>query len=296
MKNKMHLCFLFLTAAAICFGGCSGLLRQDNQTKNSVSETKVQQNNSETKEAEKSEKEFTASYRNLSLTLPPGWSVEVDKKSLCSFAAENGDSLEISFTEGMAKVTLLEFPMSEEEAREAARKEGHLEEDWLVTDFYSKTDQKKETVDYYQYLLNNKHTSACIYKTGIRTAEQAYLITANLANDRSESREELIGILQSLQFLDEERLTEVFAEGIEGETENLSGEETENENPAGTQTARCTSPVNVRTAPNASNSQILGYLETGEVVTVLEIENNWYKIEYQGGIGYAYGDYFEDEE
>ncbi|MCI5648187.1 MAG: SH3 domain-containing protein [Fusicatenibacter sp.] len=296
MKGKMQLCFSFMAAAALLLGGCSALLTEENQTKSSASAANMRKEVTAAKEKEKSETEFTTSYRNLSLTLPPNWSVSEDKKSISRFEAESGDTLEISFTEGMAKVTVLEFPMSREEANAAASEAGHLEDDWLIADYSSGTYRSEETVDYYQYLLKNRNTSSAIYKAGVRTTRQAYLITAKLTDADETCMEELTGILRSLQFLDEEELTEAFLAGLDGEKENLQGEEESEEAPAGTQMARCSSPVNVRTAPNVSNSQILGYLEIGEEVRVLEIVNNWYKIEYQGGIGYAYGDYLEEIE
>lgn len=44
--------------------------------------------------------------------------------------------------------------------------------------------------------------------------------------------------------------------------------------------------LNVRSAPNAGNSRIIGSLSKDQVVTVIDITNGWGKITYQGKTGY----------
>ena len=56
------------------------------------------------------------------------------------------------------------------------------------------------------------------------------------------------------------------------------------------------SPVNVRTEPNVSTSQVIGALMTGEEVEMLGKENGWYKISYEGKTAYVYEDYVKEKE
>ena len=60
-------------------------------------------------ESEDGEKEFLSTYQNIIITLPEGWNVMRDEKIQCSFISEDGESLEISYREGMAKVILMDF-------------------------------------------------------------------------------------------------------------------------------------------------------------------------------------------
>lgn len=50
------------------------------------------------------------------------------------------------------------------------------------------------------------------------------------------------------------------------------------------------SVLNIRQAPSTS-AAIIGTLTNGESVEVYASEGNWYKIAYNGGVGYVYGSY-----
>ena len=53
------------------------------------------------------------------------------------------------------------------------------------------------------------------------------------------------------------------------------------------------STVNVRDLPNSNNGKVIGQLQTGATVHVTGKcnEANWYRIDYNGGIGYCFCDY-----
>lgn len=58
----------------------------------------------------------------------------------------------------------------------------------------------------------------------------------------------------------------------------------------------CIHSVNVRDQAQSSDSNVIGTLEEGEVVTVLSKEGNWYKIRFEGETGYVYKKYLEKKE
>lgn len=66
--------------------------------------------------SQKMVKKFSFYLSNIAVTLPEGWNVTKDEKIQCSFVSEDGESLEISYREGMAKVVLMDFPENEESA------------------------------------------------------------------------------------------------------------------------------------------------------------------------------------
>ncbi|MBO7632239.1 MAG: SH3 domain-containing protein, partial [Lachnospiraceae bacterium] len=58
------------------------------------------------------------------------------------------------------------------------------------------------------------------------------------------------------------------------------------------------STVNVRDLPNSTNGKIIGKLETGTKIHVTGKcnEANWYRVDYNGGIGYVFCDYLSTGE
>lgn len=57
-----------------------------------------------------------------------------------------------------------------------------------------------------------------------------------------------------------------------------------------TQVTIATPILNVRSGPGVDNQQI-GQLQNGDIVTVLEVKDNWYKIEYNGSVGWVASEY-----
>ncbi|GEM_PF-719944 len=79
------------------------------------------------------------------------------------------------------------------------------------------------------------------------------------------------------------------------EPETPQPTETPSEPEKTTQTGKVvnvTSSLNVRNGPGTNYDKI-GSLGPGATVTVIEKEGNWYKIEYNGGVGYVSADYIE---
>lgn len=105
-------------------------------------------------------------------------------------------------------------------------------------------------------------------------------------------------ILESLQFPDNELLTETFQTACQEQKRALEAENNSDgvKKQKGKKTVTCISPVNVRTEPNISTSQVLGALTTGEEVEMLGKENGWYKISYEGKTAYVYEDYVKEKE
>jgi len=105
-------------------------------------------------------------------------------------------------------------------------------------------------------------------------------------------------ILESLQFPDNELLTETFQTACKEQKRALKAENNSDgvKKQKGKKTVTCISPVNVRTEPNVSTSQVIGALTTGEEVEMLGKENGWYKISYEGKTAYVYEDYVKEKE
>ena len=110
MRNRKN-CLAVLLMTTIVVMGC-GNQQVEKENSSAVSEraSSVQD------ESEDGEKEFLSTYQNIIITLPEGWNVMRDEKIQCSFISEDGESLEISYREGMAKVILMDFPEDEESA------------------------------------------------------------------------------------------------------------------------------------------------------------------------------------
>ena len=53
--------------------------------------------------------------------------------------------------------------------------------------------------------------------------------------------------------------------------------------------------LRVRSSAN-TNSKVLGYLHNGEKVNIIEKTGSWYKIDFNGKIGYVHGDYIKEGE
>ena len=110
MRNRKN-CLAVLLMTTIVVMGC-GNQQVEKENPSAVSERAP----SVQDESEDGEKEFLSTYQNIIITLPEGWNVMRDEKIQCSFISEDGESLEISYREGMAKVILMDFPEDEESA------------------------------------------------------------------------------------------------------------------------------------------------------------------------------------
>ena len=110
MRNRKN-CLAVLLMTTIVVMGCGNQqVEKENPSVVSERASSVQD------ESEDGEKEFLSTYQNIIITLPEGWNVMRDEKIQCSFISEDGESLEISYREGMAKVVLMDFPEDEESA------------------------------------------------------------------------------------------------------------------------------------------------------------------------------------
>ena len=106
-------------------------------------------------------------------------------------------------------------------------------------------------------------------------------------NGSNDTQQIVPEILESLQFPDNELLTETFQTACQEQKRALEAENNSDgvKKQKGKKTVTCISPVNVRTEPNVSTSQVIGALTTGEEVEMLGKENGWYKISYEGKNG-----------
>ena len=234
MRNRKN-CLAVLLMTTIVVMGC-GNQQVEKENSSAVSEraSNVQD------ESEDGEKEFLSTYQNIIITLPEGWNVMRDEKIQCSFISEDGESLEISYREGMAKVALMDFPEDEE----------------------------------------------------------GYQIIWKKGSGSNDTQQIVPEILESLQFPDNELLTETFQTACQEQKRALEAENNSDgvKKQKGKKTVTCISPVNVRTEPNVSTSQVIGALMTGEEVEMLGKENGWYKISYEGKTAYVYEDYVKEKE
>lgn len=252
MRNRKN-CLAVLLMTTIVVMGC-GNQQVEKENPSAVSEraSNVQD------ESEDGEKEFLSTYQNIIITLPEGWNVMRDEKIQCSFISEDGESLEISYREGMAKVILMDFPEDEENA-ENLLYPNEITGENSISDFMVKTanEGKDNESSFYRFQVKN-----------------------------------------SLQFPDNELLTETFQTACQEQKRALKAENNSDgvKKQKGKKTVTCISPVNVRTEPNVSTSQVIGALTTGEEVEMLGKENGWYKISYEGKTAYVYEDYVKEKE
>lgn len=71
-------------------------------------------------------------------------------------------------------------------------------------------------------------------------------------------------------------------------------ETTETANIVQTQRTVSALGLNVRSGPGV-NYSVLGTLRRGETVDVLSEQNNWYTISYNGGVGFVYAPYIDEQ-
>ena len=99
----------------------------------------------------------------------------------------------------------------------------------------------------------------------MKTENEGYQIIWKKGSGNNDTQQIVPEILESLQFPDNELLTETFQTACK---EQKKGAEAENNSDGvkkqkGKKTVTCISPVNVRTEPNVSTSQVIGALTTG---------------------------------
>ena len=294
MRNRKN-CLAVLLMTAIVITGCG------NQQAEKENPSVVAQKTSSVQDAsEDGEKNFLSTYQNIAVTLPEGWNVTKDAKIQCSFVSEDGESLEISYREGMAKVVLMDFPEDEESA-EKLLYPNEITGENSVSDFMVKTvnEGKDNESSFYHFWVKNSQQIPTAFFCGAKTENEGYQIIWKKGSGSSDTQQTVKEILDSVQFPDNELLTETFQtackeqkkSALEAEN-NLDGVKKQK----GKKTVTCISPVNVRTEPNISTSQVLGALTTGEEVEMLGKENGWYKISYDGKTAYVYEDYVKEKE
>ena len=275
MRNRKN-CLAVLLMTTIVVMGC-GNQQVEKENSSAVSEraSNVQD------ESEDGEKEFLSTYQNIIITLPEGWNVMRDEKIQCSFISEDGESLEISYREGMAKVALMDFPEDEESA-ENLLYPNEITGENSISDFMVKTanEGKDNESSFYRFQVKNSLQIPIAFFCGVKTENEGYQIIWKKGSGSNDTQQIVPEILESLQFPDNELLTETFQTACQ----------------EGKKTVTCISPVNVRTEPNVSTSQVIGALTTGEEVEMLGKENGWYKISYEGKTAYVYEDYVKEKE
>ena len=250
-------------------------------------------------ESEDGEKEFLSTYQNIIITLPEGWNVMRDEKIQCSFISEDGESLEISYREGMAKVILMDFPEDEESA-ENLLYPNEITGENSISDFMVKTanEGKDNESSFYRFQVKNSQQIPIAFFCGVKTENEGYQIIWKKGSGSNDTQQIVPEILESLQFPDNELLTETFQTACKEQKRALEAENNSDgvKKQKGKKTVTCISPVNVRTEPNVSTSQVIGALTTGEEVEMLGKENGWYKISYEGKTAYVYEDYVKEKE
>ena len=222
-----------------------------------------------------------------------------DEKIQCSFISEDGESLEISYREGMAKVILMDFPEDEESA-EKLIDQNEITGENSISDFVAKTvnEGKSKESSFYRFWVKNSLQIPTAFFCGVKTENEGYQIIWKKGNGNNDTQQTVQEILESLQFPDNELLTETFQTACQEQKRALEAENNSDsvKKQKGKKTVTCISPVNVRTEPNISTSQVIGALTTGEEVEMLGKENGWYKIAYEGKMAYVYEDYVKEKE
>lgn len=293
MRNRKN-CLVVLMMTAIVITGC-GNQQVEKENLSVVSERASSVQNV----SEDGEKNFLSTYKNIAVILPDGWNVTKNEKIQCSFASEDGESLEISYREGMAKVVLMDFPEDEGSA-ENLLYPNEITGENSISNFMVKTvnEGKDNDSSFYRFWVKNFLQISTAFFCGVKTENEGYQIIWKKGNNSSETQQNVQKMLESLQFPDNELLTETFQTACQEqksalEAENNSGSVKKQK---GKKTVTCISPVNVRTEPNISTSQVIGALTTGEEVEMLGKENGWYKISYDGKTAYVYEDYVKEKE
>ena len=293
MRNRKN-CLAVLLMTTIVVMGCGNQqVEKENPSVVSERASSVQD------ESEGGEKEFLSTYRNITITLPEDWNVMRDEKIQCSFTSEDGESLEISYREGMAKVILMDFPEDEESA-EKLIDQNEITGENNISDFVAKTvnEGKSKESSFYRFWVKNSLQIPTAFFCGVKTENEGYQIIWKKGNGNNDTQQTVQEILESLQFPDNELLTETFQTACQEQKRALEAENNSDsvKKQKGKKTVTCISPVNVRTEPNVSTSQVIGALTTGEEVEMLGKENGWYKISYEGKTAYVYEDYVKEKE
>ena len=293
MRNRKN-CLAVLLMTTIVVMGCGNQqVKKENPSAVSERASSVQD------ESEDGEKEFLSTYQNIIITLPEGWNVMRDEKIQCSFISEDGESLEISYREGMAKVVLMDFPENEESA-EKLLYPNEITGENSISDFMVKTanEGKDNESSFYRFQVKNSQQIPIAFFCGVKTENEGYQIIWKKGSGSNDTQQIVPEILESLQFPDNELLTETLQTACQEQKSALEAENSSDgvKKQKGKKTVTCISPVNVRTEPNISTSQVIGALTTGEEVEMLGKENGWYKISYEGKTAYVYEDYVKEKE
>ena len=147
MRNRKN-CLAVLLMTAIVITGCG-----NQQAEKENPSVVAQKTSSVQNESEDGEKNFLSTYQNIAVTLPEGWNVTKDEKIQCSFVSEDGESLEISYREGMAKVVLMDFPENEESA-EKLLYPNEITGENSISDFVVKTVNEGKSKEQQRYAAN----------------------------------------------------------------------------------------------------------------------------------------------
>ena len=169
-----------------------------------------------------------------------------------------------------------------------------------ISDFVVKTvnEGKSKESFFYRFWVKNSLQIPTAFFCGVKTENEGYQIIWKKGNNSNDTQQIVPEILESLQFPDNELLTETFQTACQEQKRALEAENNSDgvKKQKGKKTVTCISPVNVRTEPNVSTSQVIGALTTGEEVEMLGKENGWYKISYEGKTAYVYEDYVKEKE
>ena len=100
-----------------------------------------------------------------------------DEKIQCSFISEDGESLEISYREGMAKVALMDFPEDEESA-ENLLYPNEITGENSISDFMVKTanEGKDNESSFYRFQVKNSLQIPIAFFCGVKTENEGYQI------------------------------------------------------------------------------------------------------------------------
>ena len=194
---------------------------------------------------------------------------------------------------------LMDFPEDEESA-EKLIDQNEITGENSISDFVAKTvnEGKSKESSFYRFQVKNSLQIPTAFFCGVKTENEGYQIIWKKGNGSNDTQQIVPEILESLQFPDNELLTETFQTACQEQKRALEAENNSDgvKKQKGKKTVTCISPVNVRTEPNVSTSQVIGALTTGEEVEMLGKENGWYKISYEGKTAYVYEDYVKEKE
>lgn len=169
----------------------------------------------------KEDREFVSADRSISITLPEGWKTTHDQRSLCSFSSDEGDTIEITYTEGKARMASIHFPMEEKETKEVFKESG---ESGSVKDFDSETSKGTDggEIEFYRYdaeVQNESGNTEYRLYTGVRKDDQAYQVVASLTSSDLSLMQKAEEALGTLQFLEQEEMTKVLSSSFQQKNE-----------------------------------------------------------------------------